>query len=159
MREAIRDPQLLWLFGGVLALLVAASAVGAVLARSAKSEASRAVISNLNARTRSWWKMSAIFALTLLVGKIGSLVLFGLLSFLALREYITLVPTRRGDHRTLFWSFFIITPLQYYLIGVGWYGFFAILIPVFAFVFVPTRIAMAGDTERFSSARRKFSSV
>ena len=149
MLEAIRDPQLLWLFGGVLALLVAASAIGAVLARTAKSEASRAVISNLNARTRSWWKMSAIFALTLLVGKIGSLVLFSLLSFLALREYITLVPTRRGDHRTLFWSFFIITPLQYYLIGIGWYGFFAILIPVFAFVFVPTRIAMAGDTERF----------
>ena len=93
--------------------------------------------------------MSAIFALTLLVGRIGSLVLFGLLSFLAPREYITLLPTRRGDHRTLFWSFFIITPLQYSLIGIGWYGLFAILIPVFAFVLVPTRIAMAGDTERF----------
>ena len=149
MLNAIRDPQLLWLFGGVLALLVVASAVGALLARAARSDASRAVINNLNARTRSWWKMSAIFALTLLVGRIGSLVLFGLLSFLALREYITLVPTRRGDHRTLFWSFFLITPLQYYLIGIGWYGFFAVLIPVFAFVFVPTRIAMAGDTERF----------
>lgn len=149
MLNAIRDPQLLWLFGGVLALLVVASAIGAVLARAARSDARRAVINNLNARTRSWWKMSAVFALTLLVGRIGSLVLFGLLSFLALREYITLVPTRRGDHRTLFWSFFLITPLQYYLIGIGWYGLFAVLIPVFAFVFVPTRIAMAGDTERF----------
>ncbi len=149
MLNAIRDPQLLWLFGGVLALLVVASAIGAVLARAARSDARRAVINNLNARTRSWWKMSAVFALTLLVGRIGSLVLFGLLSFLALREYITLVPTRRGDHRTLFWSFFLITPLQYYLIGIGWYGLFAVLIPVFAFVFIPTRIAMAGDTERF----------
>lgn len=140
----------LWLlFGGVLALLVVASVVGAILARTAKSESAKKVIGNLNSRTRAWWKMSAIFALTLLTGKIGSLILFALLSFLAFREYITLVPTRRGDHRTLFWSFFIITPLQYCLIGIDWYGLFAILIPAFAFIFIPARIALAGDTEHF----------
>ena len=44
---------------------------------------------------RQWWKMCAIFALTLLIGRIGSLVLFALLSLLALREYVTLIPTRR----------------------------------------------------------------
>ena len=144
-----KDPQLAWLFGGVLGILVLASAIGGVLRRTAKSDAARATIDNLNARTRAWWKMCAIFALTLLIGRAGSLVLFGLLSLLALREYITLVPTRRGDHGTLLWSFFIITPLQYYLVGIKWYGFFAIMIPVFAFVFVPTRIAMSGDTEHF----------
>jgi phosphatidate cytidylyltransferase len=141
--------QLMWLFGGVLGILVLASVIGVVLKRTAKSDAARTTIENLNARTRAWWKMCAIFALTLLIGRAGSLVLFGLLSLLALREYMTLVPTRRGDHRTLLWSFFIITPLQYYLIGIAWYGFFAIMIPVFAFVFVPTRIAMSGDTEHF----------
>jgi len=143
------NAQLVWLFGGVLGILVLASVTGVVLRRTAKSDAARATIENLNARTRAWWKMCAIFALTLMIGRVGSLVLFGLLSLLALREYITLVPTRRGDHRTLLWSFFIITPLQYYLIGIAWYGFFAIMIPVFAFVFVPTRIAMSGDTEHF----------
>src|SRR6267378_738340 len=104
--------QLVWLFGGVLRILVLASVIGVVLQRRAKSDAARATIENLNARTRAWWKMCAIFAVTLLIGRVGSLVLFGLLSLLALREYITLVPTRRGDHRTLLWSFFIITPLQ-----------------------------------------------
>ncbi len=140
---------LIWLFSGVLATLIVASVVGAILKRSAKSVSTQRTITNLNSRTRAWWKMSAIFSLTLLVGKTGSLILFALLSFLALREYITLVPTRRGDHRTLFWAFFIITPLQYYLIGVNWYGLFAILIPAFAFVFIPARIALAGDTEHF----------
>jgi phosphatidate cytidylyltransferase len=143
------NAQLVLLFGGVLGILVLASVTGVVLRRTAKSDAARATIENLNARTRAWWKMCAIFALTLMIGRAGSLVLFGLLSLLALREYITLVPTRRGDHRTLLWSFFIITPLQYYLIGIAWYGFFAIMIPVFAFVFVPARIAMSGDTEHF----------
>ncbi|PYU63818.1 MAG: phosphatidate cytidylyltransferase [Acidobacteria bacterium] len=145
----VEDTQLAWLFGGVLGVLVLASAIGAVLKQTAKNDAAHATINNLNARTRAWWKMCAIFALTLLIGRIGSLVLFGLLSLLALREYITLIPTRRGDHRTLVWSFFVITPLQYYLIAIRWYGFFAIMIPAVAFLFIPTRIAMAGDTEHF----------
>ena len=152
-----RDPQLTWLFGGVLALLVVATTIGAVLRRAAKTDSARAVIDNLNSRTRAWWKMCAIFALSLLIGRIGTLVLFYLLSFLALREYLTLVPTRHGDHRTLFWSFFIITPLQYYLIGISWYGFFAILIPVFAFLFIPTRIALAGDPQHFLERAAKIS--
>ncbi|HET6345558.1 MAG TPA: phosphatidate cytidylyltransferase, partial [Myxococcota bacterium] len=149
MPSALRDPQLVWLFGGVLAVLVVGTVVGAILARTVKSDSNRAVVENLNARTRSWWVMSAVFALTLLVGKTGSLLLFAFLSFLALREYITLIPTRRGDHRALVWSFFIITPLQYFLIGIDWYGLVAILIPVFVFVLIPTRIAMAGDTTDF----------
>ena len=149
MPSALRDPQLVWLFGGVLAVLVVGTVVGAILARTVTGAANRAVVENLNARTRSWWVMSGVFALTLLVGKTGSLLLFAFLSFLALREYITLIPTRRGDHRALVWSFFIITPLQYFLIGIDWYGLVAILIPVFVFVLIPTRIAMAGDTTDF----------
>ena len=108
----LKDPQLAWLFCGVLGVLIFASVIGKVLKRTAKSDAARATIDNLNARTRAWWKMCAIFALTLLIGRIGSLILFALMSLLALREYITLMPTRRSDHRTLIWSFFFITPLQ-----------------------------------------------
>lgn len=143
------DPQLQWAFGGVLGLLVVSSAIGILLRIAVKGPAAQATISNLNARIRAWWVMSAIFALTLLIGPIGSMVLFGLMSLLALREYITLVPTRRADHRALFWSFFIFTPLQYYLIAIHWYGMFAILIPVYAFLFLPTRMALAGDTQSF----------
>jgi phosphatidate cytidylyltransferase len=149
MPPAIHDVMLAWLFGGVLFLLVISTLIGRWLKRRRKGEASRATIENVNARIRAWWKMCAIFALAILVGRVGSLVLFGLISFLALREYMTLVPTRRADHRTLFWSFFVIMPLQYFLIGIQWYGFFAIMIPVLAFVYVPTRIAIAGDTANF----------
>ncbi len=149
MPSALRDPQLVWLFGGVLAVLVVGTVVGAILARTVTGAANRAVVENLNARTRSWWVMSGVFTLTLLVGKTGSLLLFAFLSFLALREYITLIPTRRGDHRALVWSFFVVTPLQYFLIGIDWYGLVAIMIPVFVFVFIPTRIALTGDTAHF----------
>jgi phosphatidate cytidylyltransferase len=123
--------------------------VGFTLSRTVKSESGRATVANMNARIRAWWVMCVVFVLSLATGGVGSVVLFGLLSFLALREFITLTPTRRADHMTLFWSFFIITPLQYVLVGIGWYGLFSILIPVYAFLFVPIRIAIAGDTERF----------
>jgi phosphatidate cytidylyltransferase len=149
MPAGLRDPILLWLFGGVLTLLVVASVIGWILQQRRPEGPGRATIDNLNARIRAWWKMCAIFVVALLAGRTGALVLFGLISFLAMREYMTLVPTRRGDHRALFWSFFVIMPLQYYLIGIEWYGFFAIMIPVLAYIFVPTSIAIAGDTGHF----------
>ena len=143
------DPQLVWAFAGVLGLLVISTLIGLALKAAIKKPEAQATIRNLNARIGAWWIMSLIFALTLVISPMGSFVLFGLMSFLALREYVTLLPTRRADHRTLFWTFFIFTPLQYFLIGIHWYGMFAILIPVYAFLFVPTRLAIAGDTEAF----------
>ena len=143
------DSQLLWAFGGVLGLLTVSSVVGFALKAAIKKPEAQATLSNLNARIGAWWVMCVIFALSILMGPSGALVLFALLSFLALREYVTLLPTRRADHRTLFWAFFVFTPLQYYMIGIRWYGMFAILIPAFAFLLVPTRLALSGDTEDF----------
>jgi len=54
-----------------------------------------------------------------------------------------------GDHETLFWGFFVFLPLQYWLVGIQWYGLFAILIPVYGFLFLPVRSALAGDTQCF----------
>ena len=93
--------------------------------------------------------MVVIFLLAMLSGGIGSVILFGLTSFLALREFITMTPTKRGDHGTLLWLFFVITPIQYGLVAIGWYGLFAIFIPVYAFLFVPLRSVLSGDCERF----------
>jgi phosphatidate cytidylyltransferase len=118
-------------------------------------ESSRLVVANLNARIRSWWTMVAVFVVALATGGIGSVVLFAFLSFVALREFITLTPTRRGDHRTLFWAFFIFIPIQYLLVGFQWYGLFAIFIPVYAFLFIPMRSALAGDTEDFLARTAK----
>lgn len=137
------------LIGGVIAFLVLASVVGWILSRREGSAGYHSTIANLNARTRAWWIMVVIFLGALLTGIIGSVILFGLLSFFALREFITMTPTRPGDHRTLFWLFFIVTPIQYWLVGTGWYALFSIFIPVYAFLFVPMRSVIAGDCERF----------
>lgn len=140
---------MLWLISGLTGLLAVATAVALVLAKKYPSEPAQTTIKNLNSRIRAWWVMFAVFTAALLLGGQGPVVLFGLVSFLALREFITLTPTRLGDHRSLFWSFFVITPLQYILVGIEWYGLFSIFIPVYAFLLIPTRSAIAGDHERF----------
>lgn len=142
------DPPLMWAGAGILGLLVVASIVGLALQAAIRAPSARGTIDNLNQRIRAWWGLCIIFGLTLIVGPTGSLVLFGLLSFLALREYLTLVETRRADHHTLFWTFFIFTPLQYYLLSLRWSGF-VIVIPVYAFLFLPAIMAIAGDTRGF----------
>ncbi|MFL6595881.1 MAG: phosphatidate cytidylyltransferase [Chthoniobacterales bacterium] len=145
----MKDPQTLWLIGGVAALLVIATIIGRVLRRRATNESSQLTVANLNARINAWWAMIIVFGTALFIGRIGTTVLFALMSFIALREFITLTPSKRGDHRSLFWAFFIILPIQYVLIGDEWYEMFTIFIPVYAFLFIPIRNAIAGDTEAF----------
>jgi len=143
------DRSILFLFTGVAVLLTAATVAGEVLRRRVRAEQNRAVIDNLNARIRAWWWMVMTFLVALTLGRAGATLLFALLSFLALREFITLSPTARGDHRALWWSFFIILPAQYWLVYTRWYGLFAIFVPVYAFLFLPIRQALAGDVDRF----------
>lgn len=145
----ILDHDTILLLSCVGAILVVASIAGWLLSLRKMSPSAKAVVANLNARTRSWWVMAAIFTLTLYAGHIWTTVLFGLISFMALREFITLNETRRSDHAVLFWVFFIITPIHYFLTGVQWYGLFSIFIPVYAFVFIPFRKVLAGETEGF----------
>jgi phosphatidate cytidylyltransferase len=149
------DPEILGLLGGIVVLLILGSAVGWVLARRVSDESGRPVVANLNDRIRAWWLMVAVFSVALATGGIGSVILFGLLSFVALREFITLTPTHRADHRTLFWAFFVFVPVQYLLVAVHWYGLFAIFIPVYAFLFVPFRSVLAGDTDDFLARTAK----
>jgi phosphatidate cytidylyltransferase len=143
------DHQMFLILNGVVGGLIVASLVGFVLSRRVQSEDRSATIDNLNARIRAWWIMIGIFSISFVIGPAGSMLLFAFVSLLALREYISLISTKRADHRTLFWSFFVFTPLQYWFWYEGWYGLAIILIPVYGFLFVPIRLALAGDTTGF----------
>lgn len=149
------QPLLLWLAGAALALLTVATLIGAVLAHRVRSPAGHDTVRNLNARIRSWWIMVALFAAAMLLGGTVTLVLFALLSYMALREFLTLTPTRRGDHPGLFLSFFVVVPLQYWLIGIGWYGLFSIFIPVYVFMALPSLAVLGADTTDFLTRTAK----
>ena len=145
---------LMILMAGILALLVLASIAGFVMSRRA-APGKKPGVENFNARTKSWWVMAGVFALTLYFGHWTTVVLFCLISFLALREFITLNETRVCDHKVLFWCFFVILPLQYFLVGIHWYGLASIFIPVYAFIFIPIRKVMSGETKNFLATTAK----
>lgn len=151
MWDIWKDPKTLGLIGGVLLLLAAVTVVVQVLRRRVDSGLDPAIVETFRRRVRAWWLLCAVLAAAFLMGQIATVLLFGLMGFWALREFITLTPTRPGDHRTLFWVFFLFTPLQFVLVGLGYrfFGSYSVLIPVYAFLFVPARIAIAGDTKRF----------
>lgn len=102
--------------------------------------------SELSKRIRSWWVMAGFFFLSLIVHPDASIVLFAVTSFLALKEYFTLVHTSIEDHRVLFWAFLSI-PVQYWLVKIHWWAVFVIFIPVYMFLFIPTRLVMTGKTD------------
>lgn len=135
----------------VLGLLAIGSFIGALLPTFAKGPEAEKVIRNLRQRVSSWWIMSAIFGLSLLLGPGAIVCLYALLSFLALREFLTITPTHRADHRALFWAFFIILPLNYALVYIQWYMMFLIFIPVYAFALLPIRLVISGEVDDFLS--------
>ncbi len=150
------------LLGAVLVTLAIASLVGQWLRNQPSESINPALVRRFRQRLNSWWLMCAILVFGLLLRPIGTVILFGLVSFWALREFITMAPTRRGDHRALFWALIVFTPLQYVLIGlslgdwrwqsgkpIDFYGLYSIMIPVYASLMVPARIAISGDHKRF----------
>ena len=143
------DEKFYWLVGGMLCILVIASLVGWVLRRRAVSEGAIAVIDNLNARVNAWWVMVVIFSVVFMIGPDATLVMFAFISFFALREFITLTPTKPGDHRALSLAFFVLIPIQYVLIGIHWYALFSIFIPVYAFLLLPSLSVQTEDAENF----------
>ncbi len=145
--QVIHDTRML--FGGVLCVLLLASLVTALLRWRVAGGAPHAVIDNLAARVSAWWWMVAILGIAFAMGRTAIIVLFCLLSFYALREFITITATRRGDHRAMVAAFFVFLPCQYLLVYTGWYGLFSIFIPVYAFLILPILSALSSETTRF----------
>lgn len=147
MERAVAPVQVLWALGGVYLILILAS----LLIAGMRMRHPERDLTELSQRVRSWWVMVAVFSAAILLGPRSSLVFFAFLSFLALKEYLSLIPTRRADRRVLFWAYLTI-PFQYYWISIAWYGMFIIFIPVYAFLLLPTRMMLIGETREFLRA-------
>jgi phosphatidate cytidylyltransferase len=128
----------------VTVLLVSASLIRLLL----QAKNPQADHTELKQRIQSWWWMIVILFSMLLASKTISIIFFGLLSFLALKEFFSIVPTRQADRRVLLWAYIAI-PIQYYWVAADWYGMFMIFIPIYVFLFLPMRAVFIGETKGF----------
>lgn len=141
-------PDTWLLFGGIFAALLLATLVSETLRWRLHGRRS-STIDNLVSRVRAWWVMVVVVGLAFWIGRTGMIVLFALISLFALREFITLTPTRRGDYYALLAAFYLVLPGQYWLVYDDWYGLFSIFIPVYGFLLLPILATVEGDTRHF----------
>ncbi len=104
---------------------------------------------------RTTWLMAVVFWIGWALGDGVATLLFALISFLALREFITLSPTRRGDHRSLILAFFVVLPIQFILVGTARFDLFTVFIPVYVFLAIPVVSALANDPSQFLERNAK----
>src|SRR3990167_466600 len=105
----------------------------------------------LSDRIRSWWIMAILFTLALTINQVTLIIFFAYISYLALKEYFTIIPTRQVDRRAIFLAYLGI-PLQFLWVGIRWYGMFVIFIPVYLFLLIPMRLVTLGQTKGFIKA-------
>jgi phosphatidate cytidylyltransferase len=134
------------IFALVYAVLVVASITGAVLVRR---HGATAKLVNLNDRVRAWWVIVSVLAGAFLAGPVATIVVFALVSFWSLREFLSLTPTPVADHYAIAAAFYLFLPLQYWLLIDPWLAVFQIAIPVYAFLALPAIAMLAGDTRDF----------
>jgi len=149
LRRLNPDEQVALLFLTLFGALLLVSTVTALLALRPTHDDSNAEWRQYQRDLRAVWLGTTLFWLAWMAGAIGATVYFGLVSFLALREFITLQHTGRSDHRTLILAFFIVLPLQYAIVGLRHFDLFTVFVPVYVFLAVPVVSALSGDPHRF----------
>lgn len=132
----------------MMALILCLLVVGSVCRFLLKYRNPKKDYTELRQRIQSWWIMIGILFLALYLGKIAAIVLFAFISFLALKEFLSIVPTRLTDRRVIFWAYLSI-PIQYYWVSIGWYSMFIIFIPIYVFLFLPMRMVLIGKMDGF----------
>lgn len=146
------QPQpLLWGLAGVLLALTVGALASAVLPRLKPGHD----FSNLQQRMNSWWVMAALLVGALLAGWMAMTVLFALISFLALKEFLSLVPAQKED-RLLILAAYLTIPINYGFVVSGVYMFYLVFVPVYVFMAVPFLMACLGQTKGYLSRSSVF---
>jgi phosphatidate cytidylyltransferase len=159
LRGLSSTQQVAALFVIVFGILVLVSVTAFLLTfreqANAHDEAWHAELKNFRKLLRTSWFMVVVFWMAWAAGDTVATVLFAVIAFFALREFITLSPTRRGDHRSLVLAFFVVLPIQFWLVATEHFDLFTVFIPVYVFLAIPVVSALAGDTQRFLERNAK----
>jgi phosphatidate cytidylyltransferase len=132
-------------FAGLLALLLAGTLAAMVLPGLRPGK-----WNDLGPRMRSWWVISILVTGALFAGAVAFTCLFALISFLALKEYLTLAPTRREDRAVVLLAYLSI-PVSAFVILINEYLIYLVTVPMWWFVLTAALMAVLGRTQGFLS--------
>lgn len=149
LRDLSVSQQLGLLFVALFGALTLATLVAFLVALREGTESDVAKRESFGRDLRAVWVASILFWTAWAAGPLISTLLFGVVSFIGLRELITLTHTRRADHRSLLLGFFIVLPTQYLLVGLRHFDLFSVFIPVYVFLAMAVVSAFGNDPQRF----------
>ncbi|QEG24010.1 phosphatidate cytidylyltransferase [Mariniblastus fucicola] len=138
--------EVLQTFGGLFVLLAISSVIVWL-----KNQRRFDFSDELTARTVTWWGIVLCLFVAIVASKLTAIILLGVISFFAMREYFHLVSVRESDKPVLIWALLSV-PVQFYWVSIGWIGMFLVFIPVYMFILLPTRIVLGGNTDGFVKA-------
>ncbi len=148
---AAQPPVLLIGLAAVVALLSVAGAIATVLTALKPGKDYR----ELRQRIASWWVMVALLAGALLLGWQATVAVFALISFMALREFLSLAPIRKEDRPAILAAYLILVA-AYGFIAADRYMFYLVFIPVWTFLGLPFLMASAGPDAGFLTTAATF---
>src|SRR3954469_12439461 len=159
LRNLSPTEQVAALFFAVFGLLVLVSVVAFLMTFRTRGRAEdpqwHEELRNFRKLLGTSWAMVVTFWIGWAAGNTVATLLFAVIAFFALREFITLSPTRRGDHRSLVLAFFVVLPVQFWLAATRHFDLFTVFVPVYVFLLIPLASALGGDTQRFLERNAK----
>ena len=144
MNLSILSNETLWVLSSILVILILSTLITYIMMKKNPSNG----LTEVMLRIKSWWFMFFIFTLALVIHSTISLIFMCILSFLALKEYFSLIPFNRSHRLVIFWAYLSI-PIQFLFIYFELYGMFIIFIPVYMFLLIPIQAIIVGDTKNF----------
>ncbi|HUG22163.1 phosphatidate cytidylyltransferase [Piscinibacter sp.] len=149
LRDLTITQQVGLLFIGLFGLLTAVTLYELTRSLREMPPQQQALHARFKRDLRAVWLGAVLFWVSWVLGAVAATLLFGIVSFLAFREFITLTHTRRADHRSLLLAFFFVLPLQFVLAGSRHFDLFTVFVPVYVFFAIPVISAFGNDPQRF----------
>ena len=112
---------------------------------------SKKEMTNFKLRLKSFWLIVILFTVAFAFNKMFAFFFLAFICYMALKEFISLIPTRRADRRVLLWAYMAI-PIQFYFIYINWIVMFYLFVPLYMFLLIPVRMVLNGDNEGFLKA-------
>lgn len=105
-------------------------------------------MTNFKLRLKSFWLIVILFTAAFSFNKIFAFFFLTFINYLALKEFLSLIPTRRADRRVLLWAYLAI-PAQFYFIYIHWLVVFYLFVPLYMFLLIPVRMVLIGENDGF----------
>ncbi|MGB3627509.1 MAG: phosphatidate cytidylyltransferase [Henriciella sp.] len=130
-------------FAALLGLLVLGSLAALILPNVKPGAAD-----DLAPRMKSWWVICALVGGALLLGWQAFTILFAFISFIALREFLTLAPTRKEDRLVVLFVYASVL-IVYWAVWIDNFAYFLVIPPVYIFIATAMLMAFLGRTDGF----------